>query len=104
MAVIGKNSREQALGKIKMASGETKIFTTAAMKIKAKTGDVAKTNKKCESVVVRKGGNRVITKADGTVVRVKRDGTRVVSVPAGYKTPEGLKGVKGSKVNPKVVK
>lgn len=102
MAKIGKYSREQALGKTKMASGKTKIFTTGGSKIKSKTGDVAKTNKKGESVVVRKSGNRVITKADGTIVRVKRDGTRVVTVPSGYeKLPTGLKAVKGSKVNPK---
>ena len=100
MPKIGKYSREQAVGKMKNAAGKTVIFTKGGVNIKAKTGDVAKTNKKGESVVVRKGGNRVITKADGRIVRVKKDGTRVVTVPSGAKVPAGLKAVKGSKVNP----
>jgi hypothetical protein len=105
MTKIGKYSREQAVGKMKNAAGKTVIFTKGGVNIKAKTGDVAKTNKKGESVVVRKGGNRVITKADGRIVRVKRDGTRVVTLSkverdAGM-IPAGVNPVKGSKLNPK---
>jgi len=104
MPKIGKYSREQAVGKMKNAAGKTVIFTKGGVNIKAKTGDVAKTNKKGESVVVRKGGNRVITKADGRIVRVKKDGTRVVTLAKVERDTgmaiAGLKPVKGSKINP----
>lgn len=102
MPKIGKYSREQAVGKMKNAAGKTVIFTKGGVNIKAKAGDVAKTNKKGESVVVRKGGNRVITKASGRIVRIKKDGTRVVTLakPEMDMVPAGLKPVKGSKINP----
>ena len=104
MAKIGKYSREQAVGKMKNAAGKTVIFTKGGVNIKARAGDVAKTNKKGESVVVRKNGNRVITKADGRIVRVKKDGTRVVTLSKVERDTgmaiAGLSPVKGSKINP----
>jgi ABC-type Fe3+-hydroxamate transport system substrate-binding protein len=106
MPKIGKYSREQAVGKIKNAAGKTVIFTKGGVKIKEKAGDVAKTNKKGESVIVRKNGNRVITQASGRIVRVKKDGTRVVTLakPEMDMVPAGVKPVKGSKINPPVKK
>jgi len=109
MPLSAKN-RALALGRMKI-NGKVNVFTTGGQTIGARAGDRSITNKRGEKVVVRKGGNRVVTKADGRIVRIKRSGVRVVSIPArssdpaktGWaKVPAGLKPVKGSKVNPKV--
>jgi hypothetical protein len=85
MPKIGKYSREQAVGKMKTASGKTVIFTKGGVNIKSRAGDVSKT--------------------DGRIVRVKRDGrTRVVTLSKVERDTgmalAGLKPVKGSKINP----
>ena len=104
MPKIGKKSRELALGKMNI-KGKKNIFTYGGVKVADKAGDVATTNKKGEKVILRKGGNKVILGSYGRITRIKRDGTRVVTlapeeikmkmIPAGKMTA-----VKGSKLNP----
>ena len=104
MPKIGKKSREQALGSMKI-KGKKTIFTTGGVKVADKAGDVAKTNKKGEKVILRKGGNKVVLGQYGRITRIKRDGTRVVTmapeeIKYGMKPAGKLKAIKGSKLNP----
>jgi hypothetical protein len=87
----GSGIKAGVVGTRKNKAGKKEIYSTGGLSIKARSTDVSKTNKKGEKVVVRKGGNRVVTKADGRVVRIKKDGTRIVSVKAGSTLPADLK-------------
>ena len=107
MAKIGKNVREQALGSMKIGGKKT-IFTRGGLKVASRAGDVTKKNKKGETVIVRKGGNRVVLGSYGRITRIKskaKGGLRVVTMaPEENKynmKPAGkLRAVKGSKLNP----
>jgi hypothetical protein len=107
MPKIGKKSREQALGSMKI-KGKKNIFTYGGTKVADRAGDVKKTNKKGETVIVRKGGNRVVLGSYGRITRIKaksKGGLRVVTmapeeIKYGMKPAGKLKAVKGSKINP----
>jgi hypothetical protein len=88
--------------------GKKTIFTRGGTKVAARTGDVTTKNKKGETVITRKGGNKVVLGSYGRITRIKsqaKGGLRVVTlapeenrmkmVPAGK-----MKAVKGSKLNP----
>lgn len=87
----GEKIKAGVVGTRKNAAGKKEIYSTGGLKIGSRAGDTSKTNKKGESVVVRKSGNRVVTKADGRVVRIKKDGTRVISVKKDAALPADLK-------------
>jgi hypothetical protein len=104
---IGKKSREEALGSM-MIKGKKNIFTRGGTKVASRAGDVTTKNKRGETVITRKGGNKVVMGYYGRIIRIKsqaKGGLRVVTlapeenkmkmVPAGK-----MKAVKGSKVNP----
>ena len=107
MPKIGKNVRAQALGSMKI-KGKKTIFTYGGTKVADRAGDVKKTNKKGETVIVRKGGNRVVLGKYGQITRIKaksKGGLRVVTmapeeIKYGMKPAGKLKAVKGSKLNP----
>ncbi len=107
MPKIGKNVREQAIGSMKI-KGKKNIFTYGGTKVADRAGDVKKTNKKGETVIVRKGGNKVVLGSYGRITRIKskaKGGLRVVTmapeeIKYGMKPAGKLKAVKGSKVNP----
>ena len=107
MPKIGKESREKALGSMKI-KGKKTIFTYGGTKVANRAGDVTKTNKKGEKVIVRKGGNRVVLGSYGRITRIKakaKGGLRVVTMAPeeinyGMRPAGKLKAVKGSKVNP----
>jgi hypothetical protein len=104
---IGKNVRENALGSMKI-KGKKTIFTRGGTKVASRAGDVTKTNKKGEKVIVRKGGNRVVIDSYGRITRIKskaKGGLRVVTmapeeIKYGMKPAGKLKAIKGSKINP----
>jgi len=79
-SMVGKNTRKAAIGKKVNAKGNTVVYTRAGNKVSKRAGDKMTTNKKGEKVIVRANGNKVVYKASGRIARVKKDGTRVVTL------------------------
>jgi len=103
MANINDKNRKKAIGATVGKDGKKKIYTYGGQKIKARVGDKNSVNKKGETVITRKNGNKVVRKLTGRVVRTKKDGTKVISVPRGSGIPDrnrfpgNTKPIKGQK-------
>lgn len=88
MPNINDKNRKKAIGATVGKDGKKKIYTYGGQKIKARVGDKNSVNKKGETVITRKNGNKVVRKLTGRVVRTKKDGTKVISVPRGSGIPD----------------